>query len=155
MAIKDIFKINRRTFFDPVAWFGSSVKVTSSIIWNTSKNLFAPIEAKQQESFSDAIKRFGLHEADLEQIQTNYLVYCLIFLICAFSAFVYGFYLIYNYKTFSGLALSIAVTALFAAQAFRYHFWYFQIKHRKLGCSFEEWKSGTISNQDKIKDNRK
>jgi len=31
-----------------------------------------------------------------------------------------------------------------AALCFRYHFWWFQVKKRKLGCTFEEWKESTL-----------
>jgi hypothetical protein len=32
--------------------------------------------------------------------------------------------------------------------AFKYHFWMFQIKNKKLGCSFNEWKSNKIKNDN-------
>jgi hypothetical protein len=31
-----------------------------------------------------------------------------------------------------------------AALTFRYHFWWIQIKKRKLGCTFDEWKDETL-----------
>ena len=35
----------------------------------------------------------------------------------------------------------VALVVMFIALvlAFRYHFWYFQIKQRKLGCTIQEW----------------
>lgn len=42
-------------------------------------------------------------------------------------------------------ALLIFCFCLFIASlCFRYHFWWFQIRKRKLGCSFEEWKDETL-----------
>ena len=58
------------------------------------------------------------------------------------------------YLLFSGFLLScllaIAVSILSLSQAFRYHFWYFQIKHRKLGCTFEEWREGKPRSAEEI-----
>lgn len=42
-------------------------------------------------------------------------------------------------------SLLIFLFCLFmAAVCFRYHFWFVQIKKRKLGCTFKEWKEETL-----------
>jgi intracellular multiplication protein IcmV len=35
--------------------------------------------------------------------------------------------------------VSLVVTLIALILAYRYHFWYFQMKQRKLGCTFSEW----------------
>ena len=45
-----------------------------------------------------------------------------------------------NIKSGRGLRLLQAIDTLIAlVLAFRYHFWYFQMKQHKLGCTFNEW----------------
>jgi len=34
---------------------------------------------------------------------------------------------------------SIVLSCVCLAQAFRYHFWYVQLKIGKLGCTFDDW----------------
>jgi intracellular multiplication protein IcmV len=38
-----------------------------------------------------------------------------------------------------------------SALCFRYHFWYIQVKKRKLGCTFKEWKEETLKELSKKK----
>jgi len=33
----------------------------------------------------------------------------------------------------------VALTLYVLTQAFRYHFWLFQLRNRKLGCTLSEW----------------
>jgi len=59
-------------------------------------------------------------------------------------SFVFAFYLLLVERTVSGFLIGLAVAGLFASQAFRYHFWYFQIQQRKLGCTLEDWKQSWV-----------
>jgi len=43
---------------------------------------------------------------------------------------------------------SLAITSLCLNNYFRYSFWLFQMKHRKLGCSFKEWFNNKIIEND-------
>jgi intracellular multiplication protein IcmV len=147
MALRDIFKISFKTFFNPAAWFGyARVKGGMVDTWTIMKGLFLVPEAapERTETFAEALKRHGLTEASAEELRKDYLLYA--FLLLLIGAFVlgFGFYLFFVKKIFSGMLLGIAVSALFAAQAFRYHFWSFQIKQRKLGCSFQEWRDALL-----------
>lgn len=141
MALKDIVKVNRKTFIDPRSWLGyDNVKEQTRTLWTTVKELFVTPTPKRQESFEQAVQRFNLTDEDLAEAQKNFLFFAGFFLVLAvFSLFV-GFYLIVFHRTFAGLILAFATTALFGAQAFKYHFWSFQIKHRKLGCTFQEYR---------------
>jgi intracellular multiplication protein IcmV len=148
MAIKDIFKVSRKTFFNPAAWFSDALFVNSKITWNLVKDLFiAPTQAKQ-ETFAEAVKRMNLSEADIQETEQRYLLFALVFLVLACLSGIYGLYLLIIAKTLAGFALALAVVALFLAQAFRYHFWYFQTKFRKLGCTFDEWWQGKPNQQE-------
>lgn len=143
MAIKDIFTVSRKTFFNPTAWLGlSNITETFRAIWNVIRSLFVSPAVTNAETFDQAAKRLNLTEDDIQDSGQRFLLYALIFLVLGCCAFVYGVFLLIGHGTLSGLLLAAAVSALLLAQAFRFHFWFFQIKFRKLGCTFEEWRRG-------------
>ncbi len=61
-------------------------------------------------------------------------------------AFVLYVYVMYQLVYGGVLAVVLGTILIFVtlAIAFRYHFWYFQIKQRKLGCTIREWFKGTF-----------
>ena len=143
MPIKDVVKVNRKTFFDPRGWLGYDLLKTQTLTtWNFLKDLFAPAQVVHEETFEQAMERMKVTEADIQKISQNYAIYKVFFLLLAVLMFFYGFFLLIHHHTFGGWMLSMAVTALLGAQAFRFSFWHFQIKHRKLGCTFAEWRGG-------------
>jgi len=143
MAIKQIFKVNRKTFFDPRSWLGyDALKQHTMTIFNVIKGIGIADKATQQETFDQAIARFNLTDKELQDMAMGYCFYAWFFVFLAVVSIAIGTYLLIHHGTFTGFLLSLAVTALFLGQAFRYHFWYFQIKQRKLGCTFEEWRRG-------------
>jgi intracellular multiplication protein IcmV len=64
-------------------------------------------------------------------------------IVAALLLFAYMTYEIY-FGYFLGALLSLVVAFLALALAFRYHFWFFQIKQRRLGCSVSEWFNQTV-----------
>ncbi|MCD6039353.1 MAG: hypothetical protein K0S27_753 [Gammaproteobacteria bacterium] len=140
MAVKDIFKISRKTFFNPSAWLGlKELGAYTRIIGDNLKTTFTQPKPQYTETFEQALKRLNVTETDLQHNARNYKLYALIFLILSVIALIGGFYYLFKYGTFAGWILATMVALLLAVQAFRFDFWYFQIKHRKLGCTFDEW----------------
>jgi len=92
----------------------------------------------QEESFSHAVSRLALDEQHLIQIQNGYLRNAIIMFFLGIFFGIMGIYLI-----FDGLVAAGLVTQLFTFLSFLFalymHFWFFQIKNRKLGCSIKEW----------------
>lgn len=149
MAVKDIFKITRKTFFNPLGWLGySELKNYNRIIWSNLKELATPAKPGRTESFEEAMQRLNVTETDIQKTSENYLFYAIIFVGIAALAFAVGFILLIRYHTFSGFILAIACTAILLAFAFRFHFWHFQIKQRKLGCTFDEWWKGAVTSKE-------
>jgi intracellular multiplication protein IcmV len=116
------------------------IRSGGSFVKQATKTYFV-LEQKapaKSEAFNEAMARLNLSDADLAQRSRNLLRLSYFMASIACGVFLYtGYHLFFG--TFSGVILSIAVTSIAAALAFRYHFWYFQIKQRKLGCSFTEW----------------
>lgn len=108
--------------------------------------VFMPWKSKtpvQPETFEEAVARLGLHEQDLKQRESMFLKQAGIYLILGFFILLYGVYLAVQ-SSFNGLILCLVVSFVALANAFRAHFWYYQTKHRKLGCSFQEWLNSTL-----------
>lgn len=93
---------------------------------------------KRRESFQNATKRFDLSNEDLENQRKVFLSLAILLASIAIGVIAYGVRLLIDRHFFSGaLCFSISLVAL--TYAFKYHFWAFQIKQQKLGCTFKEW----------------
>lgn len=141
-------KVSRRTFFNPSKWFGyalfeAQIQATIGLI----RRLFIPAQATHQETFAEAVARQGLSEADLKKAHARYLLFTAFFLLVGLIFGGYGFYLLIYYASVAGLLLSLAAAGLCLANAFRFHFMAFQIRHRKLGCTFTEWLAGKTTEE--------
>lgn len=151
MALKDVFKISFRTFFNPSAWFGYSwIKTQFSLTGQIFKRIFVPAKPARTETFNEAMKRLKVSAKDVDQLMTRYLSYAYIFLILAFSSLGYGLYVFIWHGSILHLLLTFACAVLFVAFAFQYHFWAFQIKERTLGCTFAKWRQ-SLFKMDKDK----
>jgi len=145
MALKDAFKISRKTFFNPSGWLGyNELSAHTKFMKETIKETLSKPEPEYEETFEQAMERQNLKDADVDQIATQYLTYSIALVAIAAVTFAAGFIFVLEYKSFPGLLLCFAVTGILGAQAFRFNFWYFQIKQRKLGCTFQEWRRGTL-----------
>jgi len=102
------------------------------------KNLFVPQDKEVQESFEAAQARLNLSDADMLVRQKSLYRLSLLMAVMALLLFAYAIYhlVLANFLAF---ILSLVVMMIALVLAFRYHFWYFQIKQRKLGCSLHEW----------------
>jgi intracellular multiplication protein IcmV len=121
------------------AWMGWDIIKSSSIyVYNLGKSLVVPQKAESSESFEEALARLNLTEADLKTRQQEFMQLFVIYAAIGVAIILYCLYLFYTLSFMGGL-LSLVVASLSFALAFRYHFWVFQIKQRKLGCSVQEW----------------
>jgi intracellular multiplication protein IcmV len=146
MAVKDAFKITRKTFFNPLGWIGyRELKAHSGIIWASLKDTLTPAQPTRTETFTEAMQRLDLKEEDVHKTSNRYLAYAIMFVGIAALAFTAAFVFLIGYHSISAFILALACTAILLTYGFRYHFWHFQIKHRKLGCTFQDWWRGTPS----------
>ncbi|KGP62798.1 type IV secretion protein IcmV [Legionella norrlandica] len=114
------------------------MKSLTMYLVNGVKRLFLPQTPTQVESFDEAVKKLKLNDADLIIKQNALFRLSIIMVIAAFGLFVYMGYQLF-YGTFKAAIISLIIVLIALVLAFRYHFWYFQIKHRKLGCTIKEW----------------
>lgn len=125
--------------FNVRAWFDwDRVKSFTLFLVDGVKRLFIVQEHVQSDSFNEAQKQFKLTDADLLLKQKALWRLSMIMLTVAFLIFGYSMYHFIFGALKAGI-VSLVVMMIALALAFRYHFWYFQIKKQKLGCTFNEW----------------
>ena len=141
MAIKDAFKVSRKTFFNPTAWLNlNALKMHNKMIWDVLKNLFTKPVPGTAVSFEEAMKQQGLTEKDIADGISTYRALAVVFLVLALASLAYAVYLVFYHGSLTGCLLSLAVTALLASQVFKYDFWALQMRRRHLGLTFADWK---------------
>ena len=125
--------------FNVRAWFDwDRVKSFTLFLMDGLKRLFIVQEHVQSDSFNEVQKQFKLTDADLLLKQKALWRLSMIMLTVAFLIFSYAMYHFMFGALRAGM-VSLVVMMIALVLAFRYHFWYFQIKKQKLGCTFKEW----------------
>lgn len=103
------------------------------------KKMFVPQRVSAPEKdFDDIVKAKKLTEDDLMQQQKSLKRSSMMMLLFSLAVFIYSLYLLVHLNIMATV-LSLVVACLGLVLAFRYHFWAFQIKQRKLGCTVAEW----------------
>ncbi|AHE68202.1 type IVB secretion system protein IcmV [Legionella oakridgensis] len=128
-----------RSIFNIRGWADwDRVKGAAAYIGNGLKRLFVPQRGAPKVSFEEVKAQFNLTDGELLAKQKALFRLCLFMIFIAILLLAYA---IYRCVLGHMLAfwLSLIVTFIALILAFRYHFWYFQIKERKLGCSVHEW----------------
>lgn len=121
------------------AWMGwRQIAGTGRDIKDLGKALLTKSTAKQSETFAEAMQRLHLSEQDIQQRAKLFFRMSCFYCAVAVALFIYVVYLLYT-AHFAAAFLSLLLTVLSLALAFRQNFWYFQIKQRRLGCTVKEW----------------
>jgi hypothetical protein len=149
MAIRDVFKISRKTFINPSGWMDyDSLRLQNKTIWIVLRDLFSRPVPRREESFSAAMKRLHLTEKDVRDGAKNYRIFAGMFFLIGLALLFYTFYLLFRHTAFLGCILGLAACALVFAQAFKYDFWSSQMRKRKLGLTFQEWQQSLLGGKD-------
>lgn len=128
-------------------WLGTDRIVGSTrTVRALAKDVFAsaPSEEVKNLNFEECLKHYNMTEADLElrmkQAQ-KWIAFCLGGSVLAFA------YMIYQIHAHEFIATFVCfmIAALTLVYAFREHFNLFQMRQRRLGCTFGEWFSSLIS----------
>ncbi|OGT32986.1 MAG: hypothetical protein A3C44_06540 [Gammaproteobacteria bacterium RIFCSPHIGHO2_02_FULL_39_13] len=131
-TIKDNTNVKGWTSWDSVKTGGKTVK---DIISDMKP---AEQDSAKKMTFDEAIKKYELTEQDLaRQMRTHLLVSMMCFLL-GIGAMGWTFYLLFQVMILSGF-MSLSLSFLMLAYAFREHFYYFEIKQRRLDCTTKEW----------------
>jgi intracellular multiplication protein IcmV len=125
-------------------WLGyKNLKNTSFSLFHTVKHILTVQNANIRESFPESLQRLNITEQDLIKKHQQFYRLMLVYLLMSAMIAMYAIYLAFNGMILSFIT-SLALTCLCLSHYFRYSFWLFQIKHKKLGCSLKEWLNGNI-----------
>lgn len=126
------FKVNK--------WFGiDQVKDSSKNFLNLGRSVFIPQQSDHVETFEQAMQRLNITEAELKQRQKEFTRLMIVYLLISIAIFCYSIYIVVEHKNLMGFMMGFAVTLYSLTYVFRYHFWIYQIKNKKLGCTLREW----------------
>ncbi len=131
LFLKRIFNVR-----DWIDW--ERVKAGGKYISKGVEGIFVISATRPVETFEEAQARMKLTDSALASRARALLQLSIVLVCLAVLLFVYAIYH-FMYGTVHAGILTFSLMLLSMALAFRYHFWYFQIKTRKLGCSFREW----------------
>jgi intracellular multiplication protein IcmV len=136
-GIKKIIK----PFVDVPKWIGyRQLAKSSQSVFALVKKFFVPEQAGTQESFEEAMLRLKLTQADLIQRSKEFTRLMWVWIFLFLFSVTYSIYLLHEHA-FRGFFPCIGISIIILTQIFRYHFWLFQIKQRRLGCGFRDWLS--------------
>lgn len=140
-TVKGIVKVTKPLVNFP-AWMGlNQILSTAKGIKNTAKGLVETTSKPvHDETFKEAIKRLHLSEKDIQQRQKTFYRNALIYAGIGLLLLGYAIYLVIG-SHFAASFLSLVLFVLALALAFKQHFYYFQMKQRKLGCTVQDWLS--------------
>lgn len=128
-----------RRMFNVREWIDwSRIKAGGEYISKGAKQVFIATPMHPVESFAEAQRRLKLTDDNVAIRGRALLRTSLIMLCLAILLFCYTIYHFIWGSIHSGI-LSFSLFLLSMGFAFRYHFWYFQITQRKLGCTFNDW----------------
>ncbi len=102
------------------------------------KDLVVLNRTKPAASFKQAQKKLGLTAAQLLQQQTRLAALCGFMLLLASITFGYAFYQLW-YGSLQAVIITLVLVFILLGFAFRYHFWFIQLKEKKLGLTLQEW----------------
>jgi len=126
-------------YIRPKKWFGwDSFKSTTLKTYDSIKNIYTIPTPSRIESFNQAVMRHQLTENQIDKIKNRFYCFSIFFMAWAIAIMIYAFEGFWQQQLMKGV-VSLSLVCFLLAQAFRYHFWYFQICQKKLGCTFTDW----------------
>lgn len=142
MGFKNAMKKGLFSGLNPLRWMGmEQIKGNGQTIGQITKRLFDASDSSKKnppKTFEEAMERYKLSEADLQKRMRSSLRLVYFCLGLSVLLIIYTLYLFFSHLVLSGF-VTIMLTLLLWAYAFREHFNYFQMKQRRLGCTFREW----------------
>lgn len=128
-------------FFNPRVWFGlDNVRSVTTFFLSFIEQFLVlqPKNKKGAETFKQAVAKFDLDETALKTKSMGLKRLSYILVTMAGFLFLYCLYQ-FCFGSFRSALIAFVEVGVALVLAFRYHFWHFQIEHRKLGCSIKEW----------------
>lgn len=124
-------------------WMNAKQITTDAVyIGDIAKKVFKTQESDREESFDEALVRLKLTEEDIKQRYKEFRRLSIIFGLFFLILIGYAGYLLLGVDpetSWRAIALSFVVSLIALIQFFRFHYWIYQIKQRRLGCGLKEY----------------
>jgi intracellular multiplication protein IcmV len=128
-----------KPFVDVPRWIGyDQLKGFTGWLAGLIKRTFTIQQAAHTETFEESMVRLKLTEQDLIQRVKEFKRLMIFWLVAFIMVLGYAAYQV-GMGAWGSFILSLSIAFLTLSQVFRYSFWVFQIRHRKLGCTLREW----------------
>jgi intracellular multiplication protein IcmV len=101
------------------------------------KSLPKAERARTKESFEEAILRLELSPQDLARKAKQLHQWRMLFLGLAVGLLGYALYT-FSQDNGMGTLMALALMLYAVSQSFRFHFWHYQLKNKRLGCTLRE-----------------
>lgn len=128
-----------KAFFNPRAWSSYDMMIEIfEYLRDAVARIFLPSPKKNFQKLDDVMIKLSLSEKDIEARKKSFFRMSIILFALSILIFIYTMYYLL-YQEYLVVIIGTVVTMLGLSFSFRYHFWYFQLKKGKLGCTFQEW----------------
>lgn len=135
-----------KPFVNFPAWMGlKQIYATTRELKNLVKTVFklGKPEAEEKnpsnETFEQAMTRFNLNDEQLLQRQKQFIKQAILYFTLGLALLIYAIHLLITTHFYLASIVTLILSVLMFTYAYRQHFWYFQIKSRKLGRTFKDW----------------
>jgi intracellular multiplication protein IcmV len=136
-----------KPFVDFPRWMGwRNLKENGHMVGGLARDLLKSgkkVEVRK-ETFEEAIERLNLNEAAITARKKDLLFMTAVYLVVAVALIIYAVYLLVVLGLWLGAIMAVVVCCLSLSLAFRQHFWYIQMKYRRLGFTFNDWVNATF-----------
>ncbi len=120
----------------------SDLKSNAGFIKQCAQELWAE-KGDKPAGETVSVASLNLSEKQLYETKKSWHLLLVLFLTCAGLALLYGIFSLIH-GNFTSALVAVALILLFLAQSFKYHFWLFQLKKGKLGCTWQEYLQGAF-----------
>lgn len=129
---------------DVKSWLGyDQIKYQTKGLADMLRQGFRIQKSAYTETFEQAMARLNLSDADLQGLIHRFNRQMFLYIFFAALCLLYMIYLFWETHLIAGL-ITLLIFGLFVIKACGVHFYLFQIKHKKLGCTINEWLDGKI-----------
>lgn len=124
----------------------NSIKNNAKVVYGFAEGLKPRVQdtLPVKVTFEQMVQQYGLSEKDIRSRMRTHLGVAVFCLLLGFIAIGWMFFLLTKFMFLSAL-VSFSLGALMFAYAFREHFFYFQLKQKRLNCTLTEWFSNFFS----------
>lgn len=128
-----------RSTFQFSRWMGlNEIKYNAQNIRGLFRDLSKRERPEFNETFEDAMTRLKLSDSDISGRALYFLKLTIFYIFLTICILGYAIYL-YTLGDNIGAFMCIPIISVLLSFSFKEHFWYTQLKYRKLGLSFKDW----------------